>query len=128
MTFERVQEYVDKMMALVPEGNIEISEAERLAAKFAVARGNIAKYQLELDLNKNKMEGVVSSTYKHALFEAEGKVVAEKQASAEADPTYLARKQELDDLESKIYYLKIMADLFHNLHIFYRNMGKTYGV
>lgn len=127
MNFETVQGYVDKMMALVPEGNIDIPEAERLAAKFAVARGNIARYQLDLDLNKNKLEGVVAATYKHSLFEAQGKVVAEKQASAEADPSYIVRKQEFDDLESQIYYLRTMADVFNNLHIFYRNMGRTFG-
>jgi len=126
---DQIQEFIDNTLALAPEkGLVEIKEAEELAPRFILARAALAKFRLDLEVSKNKIDGEISTLYKYAMVEAKGNNAVEKKAHAEADPMYLTKKEEFENLCSFISYMKIIEDVFHNLHIFYRTLGKYSGM
>lgn len=127
MNFDDVKEYIQTSLDSCPEGQVNIIEAEKLALKFLLVKAKLVEYHLKLDFQKNAQSGVVAATYKQAIFSAEGKNAPEKTACAEAAPMYTSQKELLDNISSQVYYLRMMEDVFNNLHIFYRNLGK-YGV
>lgn len=125
MTFEEIDEFIKDTLSLTNEDNIDLVKAERLAPQFLRARAVLIQEQCQLEFKKNTAEGVLSLVTKDCLLKAEGKTVGEREAIAYSAGSYLEAKKEKDDLNSQISYLKSMADVMHNFHIFYRNLGRT---
>jgi molecular chaperone GrpE (heat shock protein) len=125
MQFDELKELCMALLELVPNGRMELHEAEELAPKFQRIRADIASVQLELEMNRNKFKAVSKTQYKNAILTVTEKwTAAQKEAAAKADPDFLNTVESLDNLESRIDYCKTMSDVFNNFHIFYRQISR----
>lgn len=124
MTFDELKELIQSLLEAIPPGRVELHEAEDLAPKCQRIRAEIAEVQLKLELTKNKFDAVARTQYKSAMFTATGKNATEKEAAAKADPDYLNTVEQADNLYSRIMYCRTMSDIFHNYHVYYRQIAK----
>jgi len=122
---QEIKDYIEKYAEMLPMSqSISIPDAEKRASDFLVVQAKIANWKHLLTGEKIKLTTLQSATYSELLSKCTGKTVTENKLTVEASPEYAKVREDLESLENDISYLKAYAEIFHNSHLFYRNLAK----
>lgn len=97
------------------------------ASNFLTAMAHISRFVHDFEGEKIKVSSLERVRYRDVMFQEGGnddKITAKK-IRAEADPTYLEIKEELEIIESHLKWLSTQYKLFENAHVLYRQQSKT---
>jgi hypothetical protein len=120
-----MRDYIDQYAKLLPVGSsISFVEAERRAGEFLVAQATITDWRHLLSMERIKLTSLQTAVYAEKMSQGTAKTVTENKMTAEASPEYMKAREELEQVENDLSYLKAYYDIFQNAHIFYRNMAK----
>jgi hypothetical protein len=112
-------------VSLLPVGkSISYTEAERRAGEFLVAMAKVADLKHILTAQMIKSMSVQTAVFHTEMQKGTAKTVTENKLTAEASEVYTKAREDLEDLQNDISYLKAHYEIFNNSHIFYRNMAK----
>lgn len=120
-----IKEYLNKQAELLPVNrSISTVEAERRAGVFLEVCAKLIDWRHMLSEGKIEAVTMNAVVYAEQLSLCTGKTVTENKVTVEANPAYTGAREELENCENDIAYLKSMQEVFTNGHIFYRNMSK----
>ena len=122
---KEVKEFVEKYSALLPlHKSINIPELERRAGEFLSAMATLAAWKHAFAEEKIKLISIQTAVYAEQLSKGTAKTMTENKVTAEATAEYIEAREGLERIENDINYLKAYLDIFHDAHIFYRQMCK----
>jgi hypothetical protein len=125
MNSNDMKELIDKYSNLLPVGtSISYTEAERRAGEFLVAMAKITDYKHVLTEGKIRSLSLHNAVYASQMAKGTAKTVTENKLTVEASDEYRGARENLEDIENDISYLKSFYEIFNNAHIFYRTMAK----
>lgn len=125
MEFDKLEAAMDEYMAMLPDSNTKIHEAEDLQKVFLEAQDLVAKAILELDTDMAEIKGIVKMEFKRAMMEDNpGKTAPEKKACSEADEGFIEADKAKDLAKARIDYLKIKLGIFNDAHLVCRVIAK----
>lgn len=120
-----IKEYIQKYNELLPVGtSISYTEAERRAGEFLSARATINDMSFELGKEKLKLTTIQTVVYANLMSKGTAKTVTENKLTAEANEEYIKAREDLEDVENTLKYLRTQDDIFKDAHIYYRSMAK----
>lgn len=120
-----MKEYIEIYTEILPVGtSISYTEAERRAGEFLTAMAKITDWKHVLTSQKIKCLTIQTAVYASEMSKGTAKTVTENKLTAEASKEYTQAREELENIENDISYLKSFYDIFNNAHIFYRTMAK----
>lgn len=120
-----IKEFILKYQALLPVGtSISYVEAERRAGEFLAAMAMITDIKHELTTVKIANLSIQASVYASEMAKGKAKTVTENKLVAESSEAYIKAREDLEQIENDISYLKAYYDIFNNGHIFFRTMAK----
>lgn len=118
-------DYIQKYTALLPRQSfISQDEAEKKAGEFLCAQAKITEWKHLLTSEKIKLLSLQTATYATEMSKGTAKTVTENKLTAEASVDYVKAREELEQVENDLSYLRSFYDIFNNAHIFYRNLAK----
>jgi len=121
----QMHEYIEQFTKLLPVGSsISYTEAERRAGEFLMAQATITNWRHLLSAEKIKLTSVQIAVFAEEMSKGTAKTVTENKLAAESSPVYIKAREDLEQVENDLSYLKAYYDVFQNAHIFYRNMAK----
>lgn len=121
----KIQEYIEQYSKLLPVGtSISYTEAERRAGEFLAAQATIANWRHLLSNERIKLLSMQTVTFASEMSKGTAKTVTENKLSAEASPDYIKVREELEQVENDLSYLKAYYDIFAAAHVFYRQMAR----
>ena len=110
-------------------GDVTITDAERLAAKFLLAKMEIAAELAVVDLDsrmkKNGLKAKRATVYMGAVASADKKpsdTLLENHCNL--DPGVQLSMNEFEEADAKRESLKIYMDIFLNAHIYFRSLSR----
>lgn len=119
---------IEEYSKLLPVGSsLSFVELERRAGEFLTAMAKITDLKHMLVSEKIKAESLQVAVYAQEMSKGTAKTMTENKLLAESSETYRKAREELDQLENDISYLKAYYDIFLNAHVFYRNLAKNEG-
>lgn len=122
---KEIKDFLNEYTMLLPLGkSISTSEAERRASKFLEAMAVISDWKHEFTKAKIGQLSVQTAIYAQELSKGTGKTVTENKTAAEASDVYRVAREDLENTENDISYLKAYYELFNNGHLFYRQLAK----
>lgn len=124
LTFEQIQDLVNKHIDLVEVTSYAVAESRERAAKFLVIQAHLANHLKLLDDLKVKSETLKSANYAQALMSQSGKNVTENKINAEADPIYADARETVEMIESEHNWTKRHLDIFDNAHVMFRQIAQ----
>lgn len=124
LTFEGLQELVNKNLDLIEVNSSAINESRERAAKFLVVQAHLTNHLKVLDDVKVKATTIQNAQYAQAMMSQAGKNVTENKINAEADPTYAASRESVELIESEHNWTKRHFDMFENAHVLFRQIGQ----
>lgn len=120
-----IKEFIEKYSRLLPVNtSISYTEAEKRAGQFLEVLAHIAEWKHLLGSDKIKFTSVQSAVYAQEMSKGNCKTVTENKMNAEASDEYTKAREDLEQIENDLSYLKAYAEIFHNAHIFFRTMAK----
>ena len=120
-----MKDFIEKYKALLPVGtSISYTEAEKRAGEFLYAMAIITDWRHEFTKEKIKLISFQTVTYAQELCKGTAKTMTENKVVAEASEAYIASREDLEGSENDILYLKTYYEIFHNAHIFFRQLSK----
>lgn len=120
-----IKDFIEKYVKLLPMSNsVSYVEAEKRAGDFLMVMATITDWRHVFAQQKIKALSVQTATYAQELSKATGKTITENKITAEASSEYTAAREELENLDNDISYLKAHYEIFQNAHIFYRTVSK----
>jgi predicted RNA-binding protein len=120
-----IKTYIEDVQKLLPTNKmLNVAESERRAGEFLHAMAHITEAKHTLSQDKIKLMSVQTAVYAELLANGNLKTVTENKVQAEAAPAYITAREEYEQVENDISYLKTYYDIFNNAHIFYRNMAR----
>ena len=120
-----LKEILEKYEPLLPVGtSISYTEAEKRAGLFLEAMAMITNARHILNSEKIKLLSVQTATYAQEMSKGTAKTVTENKLSAEASESYTKAREDLENIDNDLSYLKAFYDIYNNAHIFYRTMAK----
>jgi hypothetical protein len=125
MDIEQLKAYLDEMFKYLNADNlVSAREAEIRAGRFLEAQYRIAAGIRSLERERFKLESYKNVTFNQLLSATSGKTVKEKQSAVDADPTFIPIQEKYSDIESDLSFLKNVARVFADGHVFYRQQAK----
>lgn len=124
MTQSEIKQLINKTVSLIaisPEG---IKEANIRCTKFLTAMAIIANYKLSLEVKKAKLITVSEALYADAIQAVSGKNVTEKKINVAKDVNFTTSREQLEELNAELEWLKTYQKIFENAHLVYRNQAK----
>jgi len=122
---QSLKNYIDDVQKLLPTTKtLTFAESERRAGEFLHAMAYLTDAKHTLNQDKIKLMSVQTAVYAELLANGNLKTVTENKVQAEAAPSYMTAREDYENVENDIGYLKTYYDIFNNAHIFYRNMAK----
>lgn len=122
---KEVKDFVDKYSKLLAlNKSISTSEAERRAGEFLSAMATLTNWRHTFAEDKIRLISIQTAVYAEQLSKGTAKTMTENKVTAEASGEYLEAREGLERIENDISYLKAYYDIFHDGHIFYRQMAK----
>ena len=118
-------EYYSKLMPV--EGCFSTTEAERRASEFLSALAFLADARHVLTKEKIKALSVQNATYSQELSKGTAKTITENKTTVEASGVYIAAREDLENIDNDISYIKAYQEIFNNCHLFYRMLAKQDG-
>ena len=120
MTLDDLKAELDELQKLLNADNmVSERDAEIRGGKFLEAQYKIAGAIRTLDRELFKLESYKSAVWHSALVSAVGTVDIKK-AQAEADQTFTTVQEQYSAIESDLNYLRMVARIFSDAHVFYR--------
>lgn len=120
-----MREYIEQYAKLLPVGtSISFTEAERRAGEFLAAQATLTDWRHMLSSERIKLTSLQTAIFAQEMAKGVAKTVTENKLNAESSPEYIKAREELEQVENDISFLKAYYDIFQNAHIFYRNMAK----
>jgi hypothetical protein len=117
--------FIEKYAALLPVGtSISFTDAERRASEFLTAQATITDFRHLLTTERIKCLTVQTAVFAQQMSKGAGKTVTQDKLNAEASDEYIHAREDLENIENDLAYLRAYYDIFNNAHIFYRNMAK----
>lgn len=99
-------------------------ESESRAGQFLEARGSVLDLSHLLRGELVKVTSMHAVIYASQLDKAQAKTITESKVIAEASDIYIKARENVENIENDMAYLKGMYDLFHDAHLLYRQMSK----
>lgn len=125
MDISKLKGYLGECAKLLNADNIVSErEAEIRAGRFLEAQQQISSGLHLLSKEAFKQNSLQLAKYAHLIGEDTAKNVTEKKANAEAHPEYALIREEHNNLESDISYLKAMLKIYGDAHVFYRQLAR----
>lgn len=122
---KEIRDYIENISKLLPlNTSISYTEAENRAAKFLHAMAKITDWRHEFAKLKIQYESVQTAILHEQLSKGTGKTVTENKLAAEASKEYMQAREEFENIENDISYLKAYYDILNNAHVFFRNVAK----
>lgn len=122
MEFKEVLSQYSALLQL--NKSISCPEAERRAGEFLVALAKITDWRHSFSEEKIRLLSIQTAVYAQELGKGTAKTVTENKVAAEASPEYTQAREELERIENDLSFLKAYYEIFHNGHLFYRQMAK----
>lgn len=120
-----MKEFIEKYSALLPVGtSISYTEAERRAGEFLSAMATLSDWKHTFTSEKIKLLSIQTAVFAQAMSKGTAKTVTENKLTAEASEEYTKAREDLENIENDISYLKSFYDIFMAAHVFYRQMAK----
>lgn len=120
-----MKEIIEFYAKLLPLGkSISTSEAEKRASLFLEAMAKVTDMRHTLAEGKVKATSIQAAVYAEELAKGTAKTMTENKVTAEASAEYAAAREELENIENDVNYLKAYYEVFSNAHIFYRQAAK----
>lgn len=122
------KEILKQFIDLLPLGrSISFTEAERRAGRFLEGMALVIDARHRLGEDKIKRLTTQTAIYAEQLHanksDEKGSYYVSK-AATEASKEYQTAREEFENVDNDMAYLKAMYDIFNNAHIFYRNQAK----
>lgn len=128
MLQEEVRSLIDEGLKIVGrDKGVSQFEAEERASSLLIIVAELLKQKRSLESRRIKSSSIECVSLHKAVHEAEGKNVTEKKLKASANPDYIKDREEIEEVESDISYLKSMVDVFGDAHILWRQIAKNEG-
>lgn len=122
---KEVKEYLERFEKLLPVGtSLSTIESERRAGEFLGAMAYITNLRHILSKDKIRLLSVQTAVYAEQLSKGTAKTMTENKVTAEASIEYMESREELENAENDLSYLKAYYEIFNNAHVFYRNLAK----
>lgn len=123
---EQIKKLIDKYVKMLPiEGKfLPPTEAEKRASDFLVACAHVTNHRHDLGNTKIEAVSLERAVYGAVVSNADSKKVTEQRIMAEADKDYQTARENLEQVDNDMTYLKTYYEIFNNAHIFYRQMAK----
>lgn len=110
---------------LLPVGtSISYTEAEKRAGMFLEAMAYVTNIRHILSSEKIKLLTIQTAVYAVEMNKGTAKTVTENKMMAEASDDYTKAREELEEIDNDLSYLRAYYDIFNNGHIYYRSMAK----
>lgn len=120
-----IKDFIEKYQKLLAlNGSISYTEAERRSSEFLHAQATLINWRHILSEEKIRLVSVQTAVYASQMALGGGKTVTQNKIDAEASVDYKIAREELENIENDINYLKSYYDIFLNGHIFYRQLSK----
>lgn len=121
MIKEDLQTYVE----LLPVGmSISFTEAERRAGLFLEAMAKIANMRHIMGAHKIGFLSVQSVIYSEQMSKGTSNTMTANKITAEASKEYNEAREDLEECENNLNYLRAMYEIMTNGHLFYRSYAK----
>lgn len=115
-----IKEHV-KLIEISPEG---IKDAGNRCTKFLTVVAILTNYKYKLDCNRAKVVTVMEALYADAMDEALGKTITEKKTNTARNKNYTTAREQLEQLDAQINWIKTYQKIFENAHLVYRQQSK----
>jgi len=99
-------------------------QLETKASSLLQITAELAQVRHGLEQALIKARSVERASAAKSMFGTNEKTVTEKKLRAETDVEYTAAREDLEDIENNITYIKSMMEIFRDGHIFYRRLIK----
>lgn len=120
-----LKQLIGKYEELLPVGtSISYTEAERRAGEFLSAMATVTNVKHLLNSDKIRLLSIQTAVYAEQMSKGTAKTVTENKLTAEASEEYTKAREDLENIDNDISYLRAYYDIFNNAHIFYRTMAK----
>lgn len=97
-------------------------ELETKASSLLQITAELAQVRHTLEQALIKARSVERASAARSMFGTSEKTVTEKKLRAETDVEYTAAREDLEEIENNITYIRGMMDIFKDGHIFYRQI------
>lgn len=124
MNFGQLQELITTTYNKITYDSNDLRDAEIKASEFLAINAQIISMKLELQSYQVRLISLQDAVYKDAVMNAGGKNVTESKLIAEATKDYQLTRENVENINAQLDYLKHFIDLFNNAHIFYRQLSK----
>lgn len=126
MLSEEVRSLIDLgLKAVGRDKGVSQFEAEERASSLLIIMAELLKQKRSLESKSIKASSIECVSLHKSVHEAEGKNVTEKKLKAVATPEYIKDREEAEEIERDISYLKSMVDVFGDAHILWRQIAKS---
>lgn len=120
-----MKEFIEKYTELLPVGtSLSYTEYERRAGLFLEAIAGITNLKHLFTADKIRLLSTQTAIYAQQMSKGTAKTVTENKLAAEASEEYTRAREDLEQIDNDINYLKAYYDIFQNAHVFYRNLAK----
>lgn len=120
LTFEQVEEAVIAHVDLIEISASSLAKGREYTAKFLVIQSMLSSYLKQVEEDKAKSSSISSAEYSTAIAQADGKNITEKRTMAESNPTYMASREKVEELDALIRWVKTHIEIFNNAHVMFR--------
>ncbi len=125
MNLDELQSYLNGIVPLFSAENVvSTREAQVRCGKFLEAQHYISLASLQLASQLLKLISLRDIKYAQLMSQDTSKNVTEKKVNVEAHPDYVSIREQVDDVESKLSFLKTHTKLQENAHLFFRTWLK----
>lgn len=124
--FETVKQEIEKFAAMLSNKNKihSFSDAEEKAAQFLIAMSVVTQWKHYYSSLKINLLSIQNAVYAQELAASTGKTITENKINAEASKEYAKAREDLEDVENNLGYLKAYYEIFSAAHVFYRQTAK----
>lgn len=120
-----IKVYLEELKPLLNCDNVVGEEEHKIrAGKFLSAQYEIAVTTHTLTSELFKRKSFESCVFANLLNKDQAKNVTEKKHNAEANPEYQEVHERIEEIESNLFLLKTMAQVYRDAHVFHRQHSK----
>jgi hypothetical protein len=125
VNFKSIQERIGKYAKLLPaNSNLDPQANEKKASQFLTAMAEVSEWRHAYAQELIKLLSVQTATFAEELSKGTAKTVTENKLTAESSDVYTTAREQLEEVENNLSYLKSYYEIFQNAHVFYRNLCK----
>lgn len=124
-TLTELKSYLDGLKPQLSCDNVvDERESQIRAGRFLTAQYEIGVFTHQLTSELFKLRSLDAAIFAKLVNEDPAKNVTEKKLNAEANQDYQNVHEKIESLEGDLLYLKTMAHIFDQGHVFYRQNSK----